>query len=157
MQPRTRPVKILFAEANADDARRLSEAFKSLPTSTEIHHVETGNALRDFVNRKDDSVPRPDLIILGLELPPDSGREVLADLKSAESLRAIPVIIFSRSNSVEDRRTCYDLGANAFICKPEDPAAFEEAVRALEKFWMQTARLPGLQELNFFSTGATFA
>ncbi|CCQ74841.1 response regulator [Magnetospira sp. QH-2] len=156
MQPRTRPVKILFAEADADDARRLSEAFKALPTSTEIHHVETGGALIDFVTGKDDSAPRPDLILLGLELPPESGREVLIELKSSEALRAIPVIVFSRSANEADRRTCYDLGANAFVRKPDDPEAFVQAVQALEKFWMQTARLPGLQEMNFFSTGASF-
>ncbi len=159
MQPRTKPVKILFAEGGTYDADRLSEAFRGLPTSTEIHHMKDAAAVLDFLSHKDayDSVPRPDMILLGLDLDNGSAAQVLDAVKGDADLRAIPVIVFSGSAEEEHRRDCYSRGANAYVLKPADPADFSKVVEILEKFWMRTARLPGLQEMNFFSTGASFS
>lgn len=159
MQPRTRPVKILFAEHHSEYARMLSEAFADLPTLTEIHHVDDGRAAVDFVSQTGSyaSAPRPDMILLGLELPPESGKEILKKIKLDKNLRAIPVIVFASSEESSDRIDCYNLGANAYVRKPSDPDQFRAAVEVIERFWMRTARLPGLQEMNFFSTGASFS
>ncbi len=159
MQPKTRPVKILFAESDSEHAKQLNEAFKGLPTSTEIHHMVDAKTVLDFLLHKDayESVPRPDMIILGLDLTSGSAAQVIDAVKGNEDLRAIPVIVFSRSTDEIHRSDCYDRGANAYVAKPASPEEFSEVIRVLEKFWMRTARLPGLQEMNFFSTGASFS
>jgi CheY-like chemotaxis protein len=88
------------------------------------------------------SAPRPDLILLDLNLPRKDGREVLAELKAHENLRRIPVVVLTTSQAEKDIRTSYDLHANCYISKPVDLDRFIEVVRAIDGFWLGVAELP---------------
>ena len=87
------------------------------------------------------AVPRPDLILLDLNLPRKDGREVLQDIKQDEALRHIPVVILSTSQAEQDIARSYRLGANAFVTKPVDIDHFFQVIQSLERFWLDTARL----------------
>lgn len=101
------------------------------------------DALR-FLYRQDEffSSPRPDLILLDLNLPRKDGREVLADIKQNESMRSIPVIVLTTSSSDKDIQTAYGLYANAYVKKPVDLDEFEHVVKTIEQFWLKLAFLP---------------
>ncbi len=138
------PFGILLVEDNAGDARLLKEAFRDIETPCNISVVKDGvDALR-FLYRQDEffSSPRPDLILLDLNLPRKDGREVLADIKQNESMRSIPVIVLTTSSSDKDIQTAYGLYANAYIKKPVDLDEFEHVVKTIEQFWLKLAFLP---------------
>jgi CheY-like chemotaxis protein len=138
------PFGILLVEDNAGDARLLKEAFRDIETPCTISVVKDGvDALR-FLYRQDEffSSPRPDLILLDLNLPRKDGREVLADIKQNESMRSIPVIVLTTSSSDKDIQTAYGLYANAYIKKPVDLDEFEHVVKTIEQFWLKLAFLP---------------
>jgi DNA-binding response OmpR family regulator len=86
--------------------------------------------------------PRPDLILLDLNLPRKSGREVLAEIKSDATLRRIPVVVLTTSQSEEDVLTVYNLSGNCYVLKPVDLEEFMRTIRCIEEFWLRTARLP---------------
>lgn len=145
LQRAFRAVDVLMVEDNPGDVRLTREALRRNGHDLQLHHAEDGVAAMQFLRRAApyESAPRPDLILLDLNLPVMSGREVLAAIKSDASLRSIPVIVLSTSQSDDDVGRAYDLQANCFISKPADLHEFNQVIRNIERFWLQTACLVG--------------
>lgn len=139
-----RRIDILLVEDNPTDTLMAREAFETNPFEFRIHSVENGlDALR-FLRREPPfaNAPRPGLILLDLNLPSFSGRDVLRELKSDERLRIIPVLILSTSRADEEILNCYHLHANAYITKPMRFHDFTEVARSVREFWSRVATLP---------------
>ncbi|MEY7851540.1 response regulator [Natrarchaeobius sp. A-rgal3] len=136
--------QILLVEDNPGDVRLTKEAFKQGRIENDLHVVSDGNQALEFLAREGDyeDAPRPDLILLDLNLPRTDGEEVLEELKKDRNLRSIPVIVLTSSRAEEDIVKSYELHANAYLTKPVDPDEFIDAVRAFEKFWFSVVRLP---------------
>ena len=135
------PIEILLVEDNPADVRLTLEALKEARVPNRLHVARDGvEALRML---KDDSgtVPRPDLILLDLNLPRKDGREVLQEIKQDESLRHIPVVILSTSQAEQDILQSYRLRANAFITKPVEIDHFFQVMRSIEHFWLEVVKL----------------
>ncbi|WP_121742120.1 response regulator [Natronorubrum halophilum] len=143
-QSRSEPAQILLVEDNPGDVRLTQEAFKQGRIENELHVVSDGNEALKFLYQRGGyaDVPRPDLILLDLNLPKKDGEEVLEELKGDSDLQAIPVIVLTSSRAEEDVVRSYELHANAYLTKPVDPDDFIETVRAFEKFWFSVVRLP---------------
>ncbi len=141
---RPEPAQILLVEDNPGDVRLTKEAFKQGRIDNELHTVSDGTEALAFLEQRGeyDDAPRPDLILLDLNLPRRGGEEVLEELKSDDELRSIPVIVLTSSRAEEDVARSYELHANAYLTKPVDPDEFIETVRAFEKFWFSVVRLP---------------
>jgi CheY-like chemotaxis protein len=141
---RAEPAQILLVEDNPGDVRLTREAFKAGRIENDLHVVSDGTEALAFLSQQGEyaDVPRPDLVLLDLNLPGKDGEEVLEELKTDPSLRSIPVIVLTSSRAEEDVVTSYELHANAYLTKPVDPDEFIETVRAFEKFWFSVVRLP---------------
>jgi chemotaxis family two-component system response regulator Rcp1 len=141
-----KPVTILLVEDNEADAVLTREAFSEARIPSEFHTVEDGIEALSFLRRqhKYSAAPRPDLILLDLNLPRKDGRAALKEIKSDPTLAAIPVVILSTSAAVEDVNHAYASHANCYITKPVDFGQFIEVVRTIESFWLTVARLPDL-------------
>ena len=135
------PFDILLVEDNPADVRLTQEAFKDARVPNRLHVARDGVEALGMLRDATGAVPRPDLILLDLNLPRKDGREVLQDIKQDEALRHIPVVVLSTSHSEHDVARSYRLGANAFVTKPVDVDRFFQVIRALEQFWLDTARL----------------
>lgn len=137
-------VEILLVEDNPADARLTREVFEGGRLSTHINTVGDGEEAMAFLRREGaySQSPRPKLVLLDLNLPRKDGREVLQELKADPALCRIPVIVLTTSAAESDILHSYDLQANCFITKPLDLDEFFEVVRAIEDFWLTTARLP---------------
>jgi CheY-like chemotaxis protein len=135
---------ILLVEDNLGDARLVSEALRETGCGSQLRHVDDGVEALAFLRRQGahDGAARPDLILLDLNLPRKSGREVLAELKADDTLRRIPVVVLTSSQSDEDVLSVYTLNANCYVPKPADLDQFLAAIRSIEQFWFKTARLP---------------
>jgi two-component system, chemotaxis family, response regulator Rcp1 len=139
------PINILLIEDNAADVRLTEEVL----TESKVHNnlmvandgVEALKCLRQQEKFKDS--PRPDLILLDLNLPIKDGREVLAEIKADPSLKRIPVVVLTTSKAEEDILKTYNLHANCYITKPVDLEQFVTVVRYIEDFWLAIVRLPG--------------
>src|SRR6267143_5395988 len=142
---RKRPVDILLVEDNPADARLAAEALRESSFETRLHWASDGVQAMAFLRRqgKDAQAPRPDLILLDLNLPKKDGREVLAEVKSDPSLKRIPVVVLTTSKAEEDILKTYNLHANCYITKPVDLEQFVTVVRYIEDFWLAIVRLPG--------------
>ena len=136
-----RPIEILLVEDNPGDVRLTIEALKEGKVLNKLHVVKDGVEAMDFLLGKNDH-PRPDLILLDLNLPKKDGREVLADIKKDPDLRRIPVVILTTSKAEQDILKSYDLHANCYITKPVDLTQFIEVIKAIEEFWLTVAILP---------------
>ena len=138
------PVQILLVEDNPGDARLTREAFKQGRIENDLHVVSDGIEALAFLSQEGEYAdePRPDLILLDLNLPGKDGEEVLKELKDDPTLRSIPVIVLTSSSAEDDITTSYELHANAYLTKPVDPDEFIETVRTFEKFWFSVVRLP---------------
>lgn len=138
-------VTILLIEPNPGDARLFTESFADARIASDVHTVTDGEAALDFVHQRNefDESPRPDIILLDFQLPGISGKDVLSELKSDSTLRSIPVIVLTSSDSEADIAQSYDLHANAYLQKPVDPDEFVDLVRSFEEFWLTFVRLPG--------------
>jgi two-component system, chemotaxis family, response regulator Rcp1 len=136
--------EVLLVEDNAGDVRLAQEALKGGRGLARLTVVRDGEEALAFLRRQGPhaAAPRPDLILLDLNLPRRGGREVLAAVKADEQLRRIPVIVFTSSEAERDVRDCYGLGANCYVSKPADVNDFLRVVRALEEFWLSVAKLP---------------
>lgn len=143
-QTRTRPAEILLVEDNPSDIYLTEVALDEARLESRLHVVEDGEAALAFLRRQADyeRVPRPEIVLLDLNLPGMDGRQVLAEIKSDQSLRAIPVIVLTTSTAPSDVARCYDLHANCFISKPVDFDQFENVVRTIESFWLRFVTLP---------------
>ena len=136
------PIRILLVEDNPADADLTRENLEEARILTELHVVGDGVEALAFLNREGrfSAAPRPDLILLDLNLPKKHGREVLKAIKSDDRLRTIPVIVLTSSKAEPDILEAYDLHANSYICKPVDLAGFVEVVGAIESFWLRVVR-----------------
>lgn len=139
-----RPIEILLVEDNPGDARLAIEALKDAKVRNNMSIVEDGVEAMDFLHRKGQyaDAPRPDVILLDLNLPKKDGREVLSEIKDDESLRRIPVVVLTVSKAEEDILKSYNLHANCFITKPLDLDQFLEVVKSIEAFWLSIVTLP---------------
>lgn len=138
------PIEILLVEDNPADVRLTVEAFKEVKLSNNLNVVEDGVEAMAFLRRegKYGDVPRPDIILLDLNLPRKSGREVLEEIKTDQNLKRIPVVILTMSNAEEDILKTYNLHANCYITKPVDLNQFIKIVKSIENFWLSIVKLP---------------
>lgn len=140
--PRT--LEVLMVEDNPGDVRLTREALKGGKVLLNLHVVEDGVAALDFLHQRAPhaQAPRPDLILLDLNLPKKDGREVLAAIKSDPGLKTIPVVILTTSQAEEDVLRAYHLSANCYITKPVDFEQFTRIVHVIQQFWFTVATLP---------------
>ena len=139
-----RPVEILLVEDNPGDVRLTVEALREGKVRNNLNVVGDGVEALAFLKREDGyaNSPRPDLILLDLNLPKMDGREVLAAIKQDETLRRIPVVVLTTSKAEEDVVRTYDLHANCYISKPVDLDRFIQVVKTIDSFWLQVVKLP---------------
>jgi chemotaxis family two-component system response regulator Rcp1 len=144
----TEMMHILLVEDNPGDIRLTQEAFKEGEVLKTLHVVKDGVEALNFLRKKGEyaDVPTPDIILLDLNLPRKDGREVLAEVKSDDLLRFIPVIVLTTSDSDQDITKAYSLYANCFITKPVDLEQFIFIIRQIEIFWFQVIKLPNVQK-----------
>jgi chemotaxis family two-component system response regulator Rcp1 len=143
-RPTRHPVEILLVEDSAGDAELMVEALLSeSDLAPRITVIEDGESAVRYLRRQGDyhAAPRPDLILLDLHLPRKNGHEVLADIKQDENLRLIPVILLTSFDTEEAIREAYDRHVNCCVRKPSDLDQFALAVKKIETFWLQMARL----------------
>ncbi len=144
MKAACRPIEILMVEDNPGDVRLTVEALKEGKIRNNFHTVEDGVEAMAFLRRQGPyaDAPRPDLILLDLNLPKKNGREVLAEIKEDAELRRIPVVILTVSQAEQDILKSYNLHANCYINKPVDLDQFLEVVKSIENFWFTVVMLP---------------
>lgn len=144
MGTKSHPADMLLVEDNPSDVYLTEEALRLAGITSRLHVAKDGVDAMAFLRREGiyAEAPRPDLIVLDLNLPRKDGRRVLAEIKDAEDLRRIPVIVLTSSNAPSDVVQCYDLHANCYIVKPVDFDQFETVIRAIEEFWFQYVTLP---------------
>ena len=139
-----KPVEILLVEDNPADVRLTREALKDAKVTNSLHVAMDGMDAMAFLRHegKHADAPRPDLILLDLNLPKKDGREVLADIKKDENLKRIPVVILTTSQSEQDILKTYNLHANCYITKPVDLEQFFSVIKMMEDFWLTIVKLP---------------
>ena len=139
-----RPIEILLVEDSPSDAEFTIEALKEAKMRNHLSLVEDGVQAMEFLHRQGQftQAPRPDLIMLDLNLPRKDGREVLAELKADDHLKMIPVVVLTTSRAEEDVLRAYQLHANCYITKPVDFQQFLSVVRSIESFWLFVVTLP---------------
>lgn len=141
-----RPITIVIAEDDPDDQLLTREALEESRIANTVYFVNDGQELLDFLCHANDfariAPPRPDLILLDLNMPRKDGREALAEIKADPSLRSIPVVILTTSKADEEIQRAYNLGANSFIVKPVSFDGLVHAVRVLTEYWFTIVRLP---------------
>ena len=137
-------IEILLVEDNPGDVDLAREALQNGKVRNTLHVVGDGELAMDFLRRQGPyaGVPRPDLILLDLNMPKKDGREVLAEVKADPDLKRIPVVILTTSRAEEDILKTYNLHANCFITKPIDLHQFIKVVQAIENFWFTIVKLP---------------
>ena len=138
------PVEILLVEDNPGDERLTREALKEGKVYSNLHWVKDGVEAMAFLRRegKYAAAPRPEIILLDLNLPRKDGREVLEEVKADERLRRIPVVILTTSKAEEDVLRTYNLHANCFVTKPVDLDKFMVVVKSIDDFWLTVVTLP---------------
>lgn len=138
------PIEILLVEDNPGDVRLTKESFKEAKVRNKLHVVEDGVEAMAFLRQegKYADAPRPDLILLDLNLPKKDGREVLGEIKTDEDLRRIPVVVLTVSKADEDILKAYNLNANCYITKPIGLNQFIKVVKTIEEFWLTIVKLP---------------
>jgi two-component system, chemotaxis family, response regulator Rcp1 len=139
-----RPIEILLVEDNPGDVRLAIEALRESKVRNNLHVARDGVEALAFLRREAQytDVPRPDLILLDLNLPRKDGREVLADIKADTGLHTIPVVILTTSRAEQDVYRSYELQANCYITKPVDLDQFITVVKSIEDFWLTIVTLP---------------
>jgi CheY-like chemotaxis protein len=139
-----RAIEILLVEDNPGDIRLTQEALKENKIRNNLHVAKDGVEAMKFLRKMNgytDS-PRPDLVLLDLNLPKKDGREVLAEIKTDEKLRSIPVVILTTSDAEDDVARSYQQYANCYVRKPIDLNRFIEVVKVIENFWLSIVELP---------------
>lgn len=142
--PEARPIEILLVEDNPADVRMAKEALKDCNVSNRLSVVEDGEEALAFVRGLDGHAgrPRPDLILLDLNLPRKDGHQVLAEIKADPDLRRIPVVILTTSENERDVSKAYDLNANCYITKPGGLEQFVTVMKSIQYFWSMVVQLP---------------
>jgi CheY-like chemotaxis protein len=141
---RAESVQILLVEDSPGDARLAQEGLSQCQIQSTLHIVEDGVKAMAFLNRQGQyaKAPRPDLILLDLNLPRKDGREVLREIKASPGLKTIPVVILTTSKAADDINETYSLHANCYVTKPLELEQFLDVVKSIEDFWFRTVRLP---------------
>lgn len=138
------PVDILLVEDNPGDVRLTREAFEKCEIECTFYVVTDGVAAVDFVFQRGEyeDVPRPDLILLDLNLPRKDGHDVLEELHGDPSYRSIPIIVLSGSEATQDVQRSYDLCVNGYLTKPIDGDEFIEMLESFQEFWFSFVKVP---------------
>jgi two-component system, chemotaxis family, response regulator Rcp1 len=138
------PIQVLLVEDSPGDVRLTQEAFHEANREILMHVASDGMEAMAFLRREGvhSDAPRPDLILLDLNLPKMDGREVLARIKEDENLKSIPTIILTTSDAEADIVKSYELQANSYLSKPVELDAFEELVRSINDYWLIKVKLP---------------
>lgn len=144
MTPSGRPIDILLVEDDPGDELITREAFEHNKLKNRLHVAHDGEEGLNYLYKRGEyeGVPRPDLILLDLNLPKYDGRQLLEKVKSDPDLCRIPVVVLTTSSAEEDILRSYDLHANAYVTKPVDLDQFINAVRQIDEFFLQVVRLP---------------
>jgi chemotaxis family two-component system response regulator Rcp1 len=144
MVERNGPIEILLVEDNPGDVRLTKEALKEGKVYSNLHTVKDGVEAMEFLRKqgKYKDVPRPDIILLDLNLPRKDGREVLEEIKSDDQLKRIPVVVLTTSKAEEDVLRTYNLHANCYVTKPVDLEKFMVVVKSIDVFWLTVVTLP---------------
>ena len=139
-----REVQILLVEDNPGDVGLTEAALEESKILNTLHVVNDGEAAISFLRREGDNsyAPRPDLILLDLNLPKKDGREVLSEIKTDPQLKRIPVVVLTASDAEKDIAASYDLQANCYVSKPLDLDSFVQVISAIEEFWLAIVKLP---------------
>jgi len=145
-------VTILMADDDEDDCMLAREALAESRLANDLHFVQDGEELMDYLYRRGQfiehsSSPRPGLILLDLNMPKKDGREALREIKTDPNLRQIPIVVLTTSKSEEDMYRSYDLGANSFITKPVTFSSLVEVMKTIGKYWFEIVELP-LEEVG---------
>jgi len=137
-------VEILLVEDSLGDIRLTQEAFKESKLNSNVNVVRNGVEALAFLRREEQYIdaPRPDLILLDLNMPTMDGYETLAEIKADPDLRRIPVVILTISDAEDDIRKTYDLHANCYVTKPVDLDQFTNVLKSIEDFWLTIVKLP---------------
>jgi two-component system, chemotaxis family, response regulator Rcp1 len=138
------PVEILLVEDNPGDVRLTKEALKEGKVYSNLHWAKDGVEALEFLRKqgKFAGSPRPDIILLDLNLPKKDGREVLSEIKNDDDLKRIPVVILTTSKAEEDVLRSYQLHANCYVTKPVDLEKFIVVVQSIDMFWLTIVTLP---------------
>ena len=138
------PVEILLVEDNPGDVRLTREALKEGKVYNNLHWAKDGVEALEFLRRegKHARAPRPDIILLDLNLPRKDGREVLLEIKNDDRFRQIPVVVLTTSKAEEDVWRSYQLHANCYVTKPVDLEKFIQVVQSIDRFWLTVVTLP---------------
>lgn len=143
-----KPVPILMADDDEEDCELTRDALQDARLANEMRFVYDGQELLDYLRREGDYAdpsvesPRPGIILLDLNMPKKDGREALAEIKSDESLRRIPIVVLTTSKDEEDVLRTYDLGVNSFITKPVTFAGLVEVMHTWTRYWLEIVELP---------------
>jgi CheY-like chemotaxis protein len=142
--PNAKPIDVLLVEDDPGDTLMIREAFEDNKVRNRLTCVTDGVQALEYLRREGDHVgaPRPDLILLDLNLPRKDGREVLAEVKADDDLRTIPVVVLTTSQAEEDVLRSYKLHANAYVTKPVDFERFIDVVRQIDNFFVTVVKLP---------------
>jgi chemotaxis family two-component system response regulator Rcp1 len=138
------PIQVLLVEDSPGDVRLTREAFKDAKVYITLHVASDGEKAMAFLTREGEyaNAPRPDLILLDLNLPKKDGREVLDEIKGSPTLKSIPVVILTTSSSETDILRSYQLHANCYITKPVALDGFLKVVKSIDSFWLSVVKLP---------------
>jgi chemotaxis family two-component system response regulator Rcp1 len=138
------PIRVLLVEDSQGDRRLTQEAFVGANNSIQLLVASDGAEAIAFLKQQDTYVhaPRPDIILLDLNLPKTDGREVLVHIKTDSSLKSIPVLILTTSDAETDIVKSYQLQANCYLCKPVSFSEFEHLVNTINNFWLTKVKLP---------------
>jgi CheY-like chemotaxis protein len=136
-----------MADDDADDRLFAKEAMEEARLANDLHFVEDGEELMDYLHHRGrfadlNGAPRPGLILLDLNMPRKDGREALEEIKGDPDLRRIPIVVLTTSKAEEDIYRTYDLGVNSFITKPISFASMVEVMKTLKKYWFEIVELP---------------
>lgn len=144
VQGNVKPIEILLVEDSPGDVRLVQEALKEGKMNNNISVVRDGVEALAFLRQEDKyaGAPRPDIILLDLNLPKKDGREVLAEIKEDPNLKRIPIVVLTTSEAEQDILKAYNLHANCYITKPVDLDQFITVVKSIEDFWLTIVKLP---------------
>ena len=143
----SKPITILYADDDPEDRMLVQDAWEASRLHNELHFVEDGEELMDYLNRRDKFAhlagrPLPGLVLLDLNMPRKDGREALKEIKADPHLRMIPIVVLTTSKAEEDIYRTYDLGANSFITKPVTFEGLVSVMRDIGRYWIEIVELP---------------
>ena len=147
MSTQALPITILYADDDAEDRMLVKDAWEESRLANELHFVEDGEELMDYLWRRGKhaklaDAPLPGIILLDLNMPKKDGREALREIKAEPNLRRIPIVVLTTSQAEEDIYRAYDLGVNSFIVKPVSFQSLVEVTKTLGKYWLEIVELP---------------